>query len=278
MARKIGDVDEAWETIEEAALDGNFVPVLGFDIAASTIYADASAESPRALRSKKQLSVQHLELAKIAARIAHLRHYLEASAARQAEGCEETGLDCDDAIAVPYVKHVQQLFNEFGIGEEPDTDAPENDPLFRFQLAVVRLSAALTAEWASRLTDRPMPLGSAYANHAAPISEQSDNWQTIGLIREMLDACVALEDLDLDASALNEDQVYWMYVKLLRLASQVVGKSADLWAKEEFTARHARLIASLRQDDVNVEWRLRDGHPESEAKGAAGVQIGRAHV
>lgn len=220
------DASSAWAAIATTAAVGRFVPVIGFDVAASTNYSDARAMTPGA--PPQAPSVQKRERKLVERRLAALREHLQRMG---------------DERAAQFIAGVQRSIAADGEAEE----ITPNDALFEFELAVARLTAALTFEWAGDLSRNPAPLKDGHTMSIVEASEED----SFGRVRAALDAALRLRQHEDLPGTFRSVDAYWVYVKLLIFVAETVGSSAAFWQGSEdpsFVTRHKAAI----NDDVTL--------------------------
>jgi hypothetical protein len=270
MGNRITGIVEAREAIIRAIAEGVFVPVLGFDIAASTTYADTLSGGFGT--SSSECSPQHRELAKVAARLSLLRAHLRAA-------FDDSDLARDPSwLAHEYLEDMSGYYcGKYGLDDVVEAEECTSPPVFRFQVAIARLVAVLTAAWADDLARSPKPVSSAYSSHASPVEIDGPYFQAFGLLRETLDVCLTVIEEGPPVSSLEKKEVYFVYGKLLRLAAQVPAADHHLWENTEFRTRHMPKLTQLLRRGFLVGWEVpSDGYPRISHTTVAG--IGMAHL
>lgn len=233
-----GSAETAWGHILDAAQEGRFVPVLGFDVAASTDYADARpydlescATGPSAQSTAEDL----------------VRAQLEAI---------EDALKRDEDHGTMALKYVRKLRSQWKTSKqrdgcaEPDRQAAANSmELVDLQAALVTMAAELTRQWADLLGREPRPLGTTWSDFTASYDETQGFFYDC--FRSCLNSSLTLYRARALTGSLRAIDLKWIYVKLLILTSHVLGDSKSFWRPEDdddFAERHMRLIDDLGED------------------------------
>lgn len=270
-------LDETWERIKEAAKGGNFIPVIGFDVAASTAYADAGPhegwndddgelfeEEP-----DEEPSFQLLEEQRMEAQLRAIRARLESLPP------EESYWD----YAQPYLESfAAQWTRDAELGKPAASSAIEATTpkacssagcaqLLSLQVALTSAAAVMTREWAAALKASPTPAGTTWLDPIVTRDEATDDLPDS--LRRCLDNALELIQVKPAPGALQFRDLNYIYVKLLRLVRDVLGSSKAFWRKDDddaFAERH-RSWMRTKGRRVDCGWRPEGSIPVPQYSG-----------
>jgi hypothetical protein len=259
--------EQTWTKIMAAAKSGDFIPVLGFDVAASIDYADAvpmgdfnDDDDP-----EQGPSVQFVEEARIEAQLRAIGEILQALPEDDSHWEEAAG---------PYLNPLTDQWAH-GCSTGRTDSEPPCGPLLNLQVALVSTAARMTQVWATALRDSPTSAGTTWLSRSVPTAEAVDTFDSL---RVCLDKAHELTLLKPAPGSLRNRDVNYIYVKLLRLTKDVVDDRKVFWKKDDadnFADRHKTWMRTTGRQ-VDCGWSLDSDIPTPRRTTDSGIRL--AHL
>jgi len=247
---------------------GSFVPILGFEVSTSPVWADAPPELAEQYGMGSGRSLQAAELQKKGLLTCMVSESLLSDP-------ESRGSD-------DMVEGLASYLKKFG-GDKRKCELPQGHipELADLQRDVTWLGYALTIVWARSLAGSPRPLGLDFADEPAD-SAYYGAYNLDDALRSCLDDCLHLWSLELWPAAEPEAlKLEWVYEKLLLLAARIFAPQAvDFWqdqARDGFADDHRDFIEAHRRG-CGWQWPTGAAVPQFVAAQALEPGVRLSHV
>ena len=274
---KITSPQKAWELVQDAAAEGVFVPVIGFEMAANPDYGKAA---PSVAESYGQdpdypMSVQDTELSRVWSHQCRLAGRVLAEQPGASSESYWPTLPVDEADPGVLVRSSLASFIKsmnwpgrggmFCDADESAEQSPDEMSYDDLVIDVALLALAMKRAWSTWLTSDSEPLSSVSSNSPIPYHLLQDQ-----NVHYVLAACLEHCSSLLAASRSkrwvepHDLQLRSIYTKLLLLGSQVLGGQPDaMWSvaptgvdieSSEFVGRHGEAIRSYGAGPTGWKW------------------------